>query len=538
MATYYVANDGSGDYTTIAQVNALSLNAGDIVLFRKGDNWRETLTVPSSGNSSSSITFSSYGSGNKPIINGSNLVNSWTPDVNPNVYYATLTTSPSHVLFDSVVGTNKTSAAACSEARNWYWSSNKLYIYCTTDPDTVYTNPGIEASIRNNCVALNGKSYVTIDSLDLRYAKDKIFYAYTSGSDITLSNCSLRYGYNSGIRFDLINNVTITGNSITGNLVGTDTSVYNNFVMIRNCVNGLISQNSVIGTSDSAIDSEGIFLRENSTGFIISHNTVSNVGGHGIECGNAVRDCTIEYNEVYGGGSNGTGCQGINIGTNDKVTNPTNNIIVRNNYVHDQTVGGGIRTLRSDSIKIYNNIVANVGGANNTYSIFGIGTSTNSDDNEIYNNTIYNIQNTGSEHGIGISVYSSLRNIIKNNIVHTVKDRLVQVVDTSTGLDMDNNCYYGGSDTPFTWGSSYNFSDWKTNKVQDANSISSDPLFISATDYHLQSTSPCKDAGITLSEVTDDYEGNPRPMGSSHDIGAFEAYKCKIMNATLKNASI
>ena len=41
-------------------------------------------------------------------------------------------------------------------------------------------------------------------------------------------------------------------------------------------------------------------------------------------------------------------------------------------------------------------------------------------------------------------------------------------------------------------------------------------------DYHLQSTSPVKDDGVTLSNVPNDYSGTPRPMGPGYAIGAFE----------------
>ncbi len=53
--------------------------------------------------------------------------------------------------------------------------------------------------------------------------------------------------------------------------------------------------------------------------------------------------------------------------------------------------------------------------------------------------------------------------------------------------------------------------------------ISSDPLFVGGSDYHLQSGSPAIDAGADLSGTVDnDMDGNARPNGSSHDMGAYE----------------
>jgi len=51
-----------------------------------------------------------------------------------------------------------------------------------------------------------------------------------------------------------------------------------------------------------------------------------------------------------------------------------------------------------------------------------------------------------------------------------------------------------------------------------------DPKFVSVAgrDFHLQSSSPLIDAGVTLPEVSDDLEGTPRPQGRNYDIGAYE----------------
>jgi hypothetical protein len=47
------------------------------------------------------------------------------------------------------------------------------------------------------------------------------------------------------------------------------------------------------------------------------------------------------------------------------------------------------------------------------------------------------------------------------------------------------------------------------------------PLFVSASDFHLQSGSPAVDKGAAVN-ITDDYGGNPRPQGAGYDIGAYE----------------
>lgn len=90
MATYYVdattGDDGDDGLTeaaawqTIAKVNGETFAAGDSILFKKGETWRETLTVPSSGSAGSPITFGAYGTGADPIFNGASTAITFAPD--------------------------------------------------------------------------------------------------------------------------------------------------------------------------------------------------------------------------------------------------------------------------------------------------------------------------------------------------------------------------------------------------------------------------------------------------------------------------
>jgi len=76
--TTYTCSGGSlSAYATIADINAFStLAAGDSVLFRKGQTWREQLTVPASGTSGNVITFGAYGTSDIPIISGADVLSS------------------------------------------------------------------------------------------------------------------------------------------------------------------------------------------------------------------------------------------------------------------------------------------------------------------------------------------------------------------------------------------------------------------------------------------------------------------------------
>ena len=68
-----------------------------------------------------------------------------------------------------------------------------------------------------------------------------------------------------------------------------------------------------------------------------------------------------------------------------------------------------------------------------------------------------------------------------------------------------------------------------------------DPLFVDAAngDYHLQSNSPCIDAGISTNAPSTDFEGNIRPQGIGYDIGAYEFSTITgVQNNGLKKISV
>lgn len=87
--TYYVdatkgkendSLDGQSEATawkTINKVNQTSFSAGDTVLFKRGNVWRETLNPLSSGNVGLPITFGAYGTGAAPRIDRTEAYSDW-----------------------------------------------------------------------------------------------------------------------------------------------------------------------------------------------------------------------------------------------------------------------------------------------------------------------------------------------------------------------------------------------------------------------------------------------------------------------------
>jgi len=73
-------------------------------------------------------------------------------------------------------------------------------------------------------------------------------------------------------------------------------------------------------------------------------------------------------------------------------------------------------------------------------------------------------------------------------------------------------------------GSYSTLSAWQSGSSLDGSSDDCTPTFVSASDYHLQTSDSCaQEAGVSMSGyITEDYDGDSRPQGSLWDIGADE----------------
>ncbi|GAH37517.1 unnamed protein product, partial [marine sediment metagenome] len=206
-------NDGLSPATawqTILKVNRSFFSPGDSVLFKRDEIWREQLIIPSSGLSGSPITIAAYGSGNKPIINGSDLVIEWT-NYNVNAWQSILATEPRCVWLDGNFGDKKTSIGELADEYDWYHDgSNTLYVYSTSDPDTAYTSPGIEAAERNNGVYASNKNYLLFQNLHIKQTAQEGFY-FNVSDNVEINSCTTIETFYAGIRMWKGTNFTIDG---------------------------------------------------------------------------------------------------------------------------------------------------------------------------------------------------------------------------------------------------------------------------------------------------------------------------------------
>jgi len=214
--------------------------------------------------------------------------------------------------------------------------------------------------------------------------------------------------------------------------------------------------------------------------------------------------------------------------TGINMLNDPNNNVYENMYIHDLSTGiYGAQNTEDPTTRdlAHDNIIRNSIFVNVTDGIFlrneAVPQVSAFNNNKIYNNTFYNIDNLFSiatKHG-GVSASG---NEFKNNILHTVskKDRTGSGSTSSSGFNLDYNNFYNG------------FSAIGTNTNTD------DPQFVNAgaSDFHLQESSSLIDAGTVLAEVGYDYDNVGRSQDSGHDLGAFEKKNDTNTNSVNANA--
>jgi len=194
----------------------------------------------------------------------------------------------------------------------------------------------------------------------------------------------------------------------------------------------------------------------------------------------------------------------------------THDNVYRANYIHDNGRTGSNLDhgmyLCGDNEVVINNVSLH----NAAYGLQVAGYSTVSN-MRVYNNVL------AFNGKAGIILWQALSGVdIKNNIIYRNTTYGIDSWDGhGSGVVVDHNIVFGNGsgNYSFTGGASdYTYTLGST--------ISAEPVFANATlsafDAHLKAGSPAIDAGLALSQVTQDIEGNPRPNGSAWDIGAYE----------------
>ena len=188
-ATYYVDNSctfngggtstvcavsagTAGPFNSIANMQAKSGGyvPNDTINLKRGETFRETFTLPSSGSTTGYITLDAYGSGAKPILKESNLLpatTTWILNTNgtPNTYMAS--TSPQiYFLWKNGDFVPVGSGPATLNNNEWYWATSTLY-FRDDSGSPASTSAMIEGAVRSNAILMTSKNYWNINNIQM-----------------------------------------------------------------------------------------------------------------------------------------------------------------------------------------------------------------------------------------------------------------------------------------------------------------------------------------------------------------------------------
>ena len=182
---YYIDNINGSDnnnglspgnaWQSLTKVNASAFLPGDSVLFIRGGVWRGQL-IPKSGNSSANITYSAYGTGEKPQLLGSaNVSNTsdWT-NIGGSIWQSlqASTVDIGNLIFNggAAVGFKKWTSAALLNQGDFWWDktgTHTVQIYSATNPASYYTD--IEAAIGSFIVYAQLDSFFVLQNMAFKY---------------------------------------------------------------------------------------------------------------------------------------------------------------------------------------------------------------------------------------------------------------------------------------------------------------------------------------------------------------------------------
>jgi hypothetical protein len=209
MTIYYVDNDNGSDtnsglslnmpWKTIFKINNYTFFAGDAIFLKRNSIWREQLIIPQSG-----LIFDAYGSGSKPKLLGSVVLNSvddWQID-NGNLWKTSGSLTDADIgnlIFNGelIIGFKKDVIDDVLVQGDFYYNpiTKILYLYSVSNPATFYTN--IECVRSMHGVVLDDKNDLTIRNLDVRYFGKHGIVGSSSevgkSDNILIEHCNVSY---------------------------------------------------------------------------------------------------------------------------------------------------------------------------------------------------------------------------------------------------------------------------------------------------------------------------------------------------------
>jgi hypothetical protein len=405
----------------------------------------------------------------------------------------------------------------------------------------------------DTCYIQDGVKATTVDDFDATLqvqaggtAGSPIAFVAYPGATATLGSSSISYGMRVPAIGVSPNYVTVAGLFFSPSIIGLFPQHSTNWRIIAN--------NFQCPTANGE---DGCFTTAQMNSIKFYGNEATNTGvtasskqQHAVYFSTDTNHVEAAWNYVHDNRS----CRAIQFhssplnggGPSDPTGHNQFDLSVHDNLIHDDPCDGiNFATVDPSQgrVEAYNNVIYHVGlgpnpsdGESGDYSCIYLAYITNTGAPgggtvEIYNNTLYDC-------GPFVASFPNNGSIMLNggNSALVVKVR--------------NNIMYQLGSEPFGNGPAWSAASTSgSNNIMFSTgtasvpsfvtgTISSDPLFLdlSLKNFHLQSSSPAKDAGITISSSNTynnympwngnpaGYEGVPRPQGTAYDIGAYEFF--------------
>ena len=326
----------------------------------------------------------------------------------------------------------------------------------------------------------------------------------------------------------------------------TVANITNNSTNSTSFIQGIRSSNSLAPTTVSSNVVRDLLCTAPNT------NTTTTASVIGLFSSNTFAGQTITQNSVYNL-SNTTGTAAVAI-SGLYYTGPTTGTnTIERNFIHSFSLSststtatlngiyyaGGVSTVKNNMIRLG---ITPAGASLTTVSQIN-GIYETSGTNNFYNNSVYIggtgiAGTTGSTYCFYSTVTTNTRNILDNIFYNarsggaTGKHYAIRVAGTGynpAGLTSNYNLLLANGATGGTLGfygaDMATIAAWKAATGQDMASGNGDPNYVNPTgtsalvDLHVQSPTPIEAAGIVISSVTDDYDGQTRSTLTPPDIG-------------------
>ncbi len=281
-ATYYVdatkgndSNNGLSEslaWKTIAKVNTSKFNPGDQILFKRGETWREQLTVSSSssGSAGSPITFTAYGSGKKPVVDGEN-----TRRVGITIASFDISHSKSYITIDglAVINTKQGNAGIVSGSYSDHITIQNCDVYNNEDFGIVVTGANSDntyTTIKNCSIYNNGKNVsalgtgsgiLIVGTDDTKRPENTLITGcliYNNGTDAGHDHGIYDEGYATTTSYNKFYNNAGWGIKISNNWGGSSCEAYGN-VVYNHSAGGIVIESSTTAPVNNKVYNNTIY---------------------------------------------------------------------------------------------------------------------------------------------------------------------------------------------------------------------------------------------------------------------------------------